>query len=394
MAALQNRSPGDWARSEYLALLERWAAFAPTENGFFSTDADVHWRPRGENTATLVSQTRMIFVFSRGVDFLAGTGTHPKLREAMSSALRPGIEFFLSKFHDSRSGGWFQSVDRAGGVIDTGKDLYGHAFAILALAAASSSGAVFPSRDCADDAVLETIRVATGPFRDGEGGFIRHMDAAFSRDLDDKRTQNPVMHLFEALSEASDASGLAPETRSAARDAAVAVLGLVLDRLYDRARHCIPEFHDRGWKPLPAEQGGRIDLGHQFEWSYLLRSAPAAVGRRRRRMAAADELLRFALDNAVRRDNGAVRSTLASGPGDPIVSWTQCEAVRAAAKAGADHAAAAALLLDFYARYFADPVSGGCYSTVSPDGEVVAGDKGSVYKVGYHETGMLLSLAT
>jgi len=381
-----------WADGEFLRLVERWVDFAPSPGGFLRSDADVSWRPRGENTASLVSQTRLLFTFGRGLRRLDQNRNHAALLEKLRSALAAGTGFLVKTFRDDRRGGWFQAADAAGRITDDRKDLYGHAFVILALAETAGLPGL-PAAD-ADALVLECVNTAVGRFRDASGGFIRHMNRDFTVDLDDKRTQNPVMHLFEALSAAAHSPALPAQTRKTALAAAEEVLNFVLHTLFSDGKHCLPEYYDNAWRELPPENGGRIDIGHQFEWSFLLRSTPLTHGVQAAEIAARrSELLQFGVENGVIRPSGAVRSNLDSPPDAPIVWWTQCEAVRALHAAGGEDEELFAAAFDFYRKFFADEQQGGCYGTVTPDGRPIDTNKGSLWKAAYHETGMLLELA-
>jgi mannobiose 2-epimerase len=386
---LPARADRAWARSALKRLIERWLDFAPSENGFFRVDADRNWKRRGENTGTLVSQTRLVFVFARAIERgVFGSRGEPMV-EKLEAAVASGVRFLLDKFRDKEHGGWFWTVDEAGELLEAKKDLYGHAFVILALAAASGHAAK-ALREEMDGAAAETIRLVMGEFRDGGGGFVRYRSRDLRRDLDEKRTQNPVMHLFEALCEAAGAEGLNAGTRDAARQAAEEVFGFVSQELYDKRRRCIPEYYDREWRPLSEDEGGRVDIGHQFEWSYLLRVSP--MGQPGEAACIMEALLEFGIENGMNKKTGAVKSNANSADSEPIVWWVQCEAIRAASFAGRACSEAAGRILSFMREHFWDAECGGFYGSVTPEGRPVNTDKGSVWKAGYHETGMLLSL--
>jgi mannose/cellobiose epimerase-like protein (N-acyl-D-glucosamine 2-epimerase family) len=391
---LQENEHREWAREHFIKLLGHWMEFAPTESGFFRTDANERWERRGEAPATLVTQTRLIFTFSKGMEFLQALNGSTELSEKLKSALSKSIPFLLERFRDTEYGGWFFSVDDKGHVVSEEKDLYGHAFVILALATAASNPELCSFHSDLSAAARATIRFVMESFRDSESGFIRYKSRDMSEDLDDKRTQNSIMHLFEALSAAIMPEGFSDGTKQAAEEAANEVLAFVLDRLYDVRHHCLPEFYDEHWKQLPPSEGGEIDIGHQFEWSFLLRATPLAKGPDSRKITRVrDALLNFAVKNGIAAANGAVRSDLNSPPDDPIVWWTQCEAIRAALLAGKKYAGQTEQLVKFYRSFFVDDKYGGCYASVTPQGVPVNTDKGSLWKAGYHETGMLLALA-
>ncbi|WP_275584238.1 AGE family epimerase/isomerase [Candidatus Nitrotoga arctica] len=95
----------------------------------------------------------------------------------------------------------------------------------------------------------------------------------------------------------------------------------------------IPEWFDEHWKPLPTKgknEGGYIDIGHQFEWSHLLagaerRGLPALYG------PAAERLLKYALKIGYDEIEGGVFNRAYS---DGSVDrdkfwWEQAEGLRA-----------------------------------------------------------------
>ena len=106
-------------------MLPRRLECMPCEGGFFWTDFDREWRRTGEGIATLVTQTRTIYIFCLGLDL---TGD-PRYREA----IQRGLDFLLDKFCDDEYSGFFSACDRHGAPVNMEKDCYGHAFVILAL---------------------------------------------------------------------------------------------------------------------------------------------------------------------------------------------------------------------------------------------------------------------
>jgi mannose/cellobiose epimerase-like protein (N-acyl-D-glucosamine 2-epimerase family) len=92
----------------------------------------------------------------------------------------------------------------------------------------------------------------------------------------------------------------------------------------------IPELYDPQWKPLSQEQGGVIDIGHQFEWAYQLGTG-AERGLPPLYAEVADRLLMFAVAKGYDRvDSGVFTSARTNGEIDRKKGyWQQAEALRA-----------------------------------------------------------------
>jgi len=239
--------------------LRHWLAVAPSESGFLRANFTRAWQPRAQKTTDLGAQSRLIYVLVSGYEL---TGDPRYL-----DAARRGADFLLQHFSDPVYGGFFRIVDAEGRVVHDSKHTYGHAFAIFALAHAYR----VTKDERYRDAALMAWRAVNLGLRDPAGGFRPEAPRDFSSGTADLRTQNPVMHLFEALLALYDATGSA-EALAGARVVGDFVAYRLLEGLPDGGAY-VPEWYDATWQPLPREGGGYIDLGHQFEWAYLLNSA-------------------------------------------------------------------------------------------------------------------------
>ena len=246
-----------WFRHHLLKdILPPWRA-AITAEGLFACHFDHDWAPQAKGSGTLVSQSRWLYNFAQGY---ALTGESVYL-----DAVEAGSRFLTDHFWDVKFGGWFRACAPTGEIVDDVKDCYGHAFVLFGLAHAS---ATTRSSRCRE-ALQETWTVLTDRFRDGQGGYRYFMSRDF-RVVDPQRSQNPMMHLFEALLAAGDLPGM-----SELHGEAVTLADLVLNRLRRPEDFVLPEVYDADWKPLPVEQEGRIDIGHAFEWAFLMSEASA-----------------------------------------------------------------------------------------------------------------------
>ncbi|MFQ6048764.1 MAG: AGE family epimerase/isomerase, partial [Phycisphaerae bacterium] len=204
-------------------ILPNWLAHAVTEEGLFLPHLDRRWqRKPGKNYGTLVSQSRLLYNFAQGY---ALTG-----EQAYLEAVRRGGGFLIEHFRDRKYGGWFWACSSDGRVVDTTKDSYGQAFAIFGLAHAWRA----TGDERFKTAALQTWQILRQRFTDGHGGLIRTMTRQFE-DRDCWRSQNPVMHLFEALLGLADLAGMSNMLTEANR-----VAGFVVGRLLRDGR-VLPE---------------------------------------------------------------------------------------------------------------------------------------------------------
>jgi len=373
-------SPADfpWFRDHLIDdILPRWLAAAPAANGFFTANLGREWRPKSDQVATLVSQSRLLFNFATGWG-LTGDGRY-------RDAVRVGAQFLREHFRDRQHGGWFWSCGPDGTVVDDHKDTYGHAFVIFGL---SHAARCTESDDCLA-AAGDTARLVRERLGDEHGGVYLGADTAFdSYPRSDRRSQNPMMHLFEALLALADVSGEESDRRRAEEVAA-----FVLGRLA-RDDGGLPEEYDSDWQPLPDGVGGWINVGHLFEWAFLLSSA-AERGYPRDWLGRAERMLDYGLRVGHDAERGGI-CTRAPLDGQPTGAarayrgwWEQCEAIRAlmhfaVVRGREDLLQPLARTIELVRASLIDPVYGGWYSTANADDK----SKGNVWKVDYHVVGM------
>jgi mannobiose 2-epimerase len=368
-------------RKHLTDLLNRWLDSAANEDGFFHPVLDRHWRRHGRPIGSIVSQSRLIFNCVTGCRL---TGDN-RFREAAAR----GAGFLIEFFQDEEYGGWYQTVTDEGHPVDTNKDSYGHAFAIFGLAHAYG----LTGNGLHLEWARNTLEILQTRFADDKGGFHRFLNQDFSP-RDNTRSQNPLMHLFEALL-ALDRVDPDGGAGAAARE----IGDFILLGLMDRERGYLPEVYDDTWQPLPESRDGRIDIGHQFEWAFLASEA-AAQAFPETYLEQGMRLLDYALSTGWDEETGAVLS-----PADYEGSlrharpgwWEQCEAVRALHRYQERHGRTDVIetrdrIIAFVKKHFIDPDQGGWFSSLKPDGQPAHTDKGSIWKVDYHVTGMALEL--
>jgi len=372
-----------WFRGTLAEEAENWLKAAATPTGFFRVTLDRQWRPAGRQTATLVSQSRQIFVMATGYDLTR--------KPAFLEAMRKGADFLVANFRDGQYGGLFYSVSPEGAVIEDRKDSYGTSFAIFGL----SHAARVASDQRYLGAALQIWSDMKKNLRDETGFFKPGTPRDHSR-TQETNSQNPMMHLFEALLALHDATG-SKEVFADAEAHASAMFTKGGGQLFQESGGYLPELYDAAWKPLAASQRGRIDLGHQFEWAFLLSHA-VEKGFSRRYLAIGECLLDYGMRIAYDRENGGIYSTSdydGNRDSGPKSWWQQCELLRTLAHYAALHQRTDlwkpfGQSLDFVKRNFIDPEYGGWYAAYDPakprEGRGL--NKGSIFQVGYHVCGM------
>jgi mannose/cellobiose epimerase-like protein (N-acyl-D-glucosamine 2-epimerase family) len=366
----------EWFRKTLAGETAHWRDSAFTPEGFFKVNLDRQWRQVGNQNGTLVSQSRQIFVMAQGYELT---------REASYlEAVRKGADFLLERFRDFDQGLFFYSMTPEGKILDESKNSYGLAFVIFAL---SHAGRV-TGDDKYKKAALATWGEMKSHLRDETGFFKPKTDRGYAKVIG-QNTQNPMMHLFEALLALYDATQSAEILKDAEDHA-----NRIFTRLYQEREGRLPEIYDAEWRPAAATQQGSIELGHQFEWAFLL-SHGVEKGMPARYLGIAERLLDYGMKVGYDSEEGGVFSR---GDYDqkairePKGWWEQCESLRAMMhwaelRGRADLWPAFDKSLAFVRDRFIDPEYGGWYSTYDPANRARGSGKGSVWQVGYHVCG-------
>ncbi|MCB8880712.1 AGE family epimerase/isomerase [Acidisoma cellulosilytica] len=189
--------------------------------------------------------TRQTFVFSEAL--AAG------MTEA-EEAVTLGLHYLRTHAFDA-AGGYHWRFDLDGRVMDPKRDLYDHAFVLLALSTAMK---VRP------DPVLRAEALALDDylhraFPHPAGGYGESLPASLPR------RQNPHMHLLEACLAASEAFEDSPFL-----DRADGIVTLFLTRMFHAEEGALAEYFDDGL--VAHREHGRfaVEPGHHSEWVWLL----------------------------------------------------------------------------------------------------------------------------
>jgi len=141
-----------------------------------------------------------------------------------------------------------------GELVTGGGDLYDTAFALFALAHASTY------RADALETAADILKALDTHFRDTEnGGYAETLPRPHDRD------QNPHMHMLEACHALFKATG---DQAHLARGEEI--VRLFETRMTDHPTGTLCERFAMDWSPLEAESDDIIEPGHQLEWVWLL----------------------------------------------------------------------------------------------------------------------------
>jgi len=345
-------------------LLPLWARHGlDRANGGYWSRLGPERRPTPDGFKRLLVHTRQLYAFARGVELGAG--------EWASEAAAHGLAF-LDRFWDSRHGGWFTTTTDRGEPLDRRKDLYGHAFAIFALAEHHRITGAAESLARA----RATLALVRERLSEPEAGGFHEAASEDWRPLEEPRRQNPHMHLVEALLALHP---LAPSEGALAE--AAGLVGILAARWLDPGTGALGEHFDARWQPAPGPRGRVAEPGHGYEWFGLLHRF-VELGGDRGALAHADRLFAFAERHGLSPDGGVVDQVDRAGrvldPNQRL--WPQTERLKALAIAGR-RAELEAALARCAARYV-DP-EGGWREHLAPDGRPLtdAQNATSVYHV-------------
>lgn len=369
----------EWHRKDLSAHLARWVAVSPTPSGLMQGAFDRSWKAVPGAGNDLTAHSRIVYTLIAGYE-----ATGDKRYEV---AARHGADFLLQHFRDPQYGGFYRLVDANGKVLDETKNTYSHAFVVLALA--------HMGRVTGDErykkAALSAWHDVRDKLRDRDGGFRHAAGRDFASGGDGLHSQNHVMHIFEALLALLDATGDASVMKDA-REVGDFVLYKLMVGLPSGAAY-IPEWYDEHWKPLTSrDKGGFIDIGHQFEWIHLLRTAEQR-GLPPLYADVSERLLRYAVATGYDESDGGVYSRVyPDGEVDRNKYWwPQAEGMRAFLAVGdrPDMARRYRQTLDLVDAEMLDRANGGWFNGARRT--CAAGHCGNEQPEPYHLVGMDLA---
>lgn len=331
--------------------------------GAFIEDLDPATLRQGADFRRLRVAARQVYVFAHA----ARLGV-PRAEDAVELGLG-----FLRHVARGEDGGHARCFSTGNRPTDLTRDLYDHAFVLLAYATAGRR-----------IAARETLGFIDGTLAHPEAGWRESLPDALPR------RQNPHMHLLEAVLAAAESFG-----DPVYLDRADTIVDLFADRLFQRDEGALPEFFDDALIPL--REAGRfiVEPGHHHEWVWLLdehRRISAQAGRTPRNTRAdAAALMAFAERHGVNRDGIVAAELWSDGAVKKSATrvWPHTERLKALSRTGADAATRTAALSALWRFIAAAPQGLWCETW---DGDFIRG-RVSPASTLYHITCAVLEIA-
>lgn len=341
-----------WMRDQAMPL---WTtAGFDAKAGRFEEALTFDGHPRPEMPIRLLVQARQIFVCSMA---------QRRAWHAGAAALAERAFVVMRRDYHRRDGkdGWVFSIARDGSVLDATRDLYAHAFVLLAIAAQVRATGRREELTLAHETLAFLDREMTAPLG---GGYVETLPRRVG-----PRRQNPHMHLFEALLALWECS-----QDRVFLERAGDLFQLFVSKFFQAGEGVLLEYFDDALRPARGDDA-IVEPGHHFEWCWLLRRYEAQAGDDR--VATIVERLyqhanRAGFDaeglivDEVRPDGTLVKASRRLWPMTEAIKSDLVEARRGRAGA-ADRAVALAQAL--HGRFLAPaPTMGGWVDRLGPDG--------------------------
>jgi sulfoquinovose isomerase len=247
----------EWLEAQTESLLRFYENAADFKTGGFdelSNDGQPLGRPK-----MLYGTARMTYSYALG---------HLLGHDGSARLVEHGLRALRHLFHDDQYGGWVASVSADGSTIENGaKQTYGHAFVLLAAAAAREAG--FDTDDLIDEATSVFARYL---YDADDQLCVDSWDRSW-RNCDKYRGLNANMHAFESFLGAHSATGKAVFVERAR------AIGARMISFASETEWRIPEHFTAAWEPLPEFNVERpadqfrpygVTPGHGLEWARLL----------------------------------------------------------------------------------------------------------------------------
>ena len=334
---------------------DTWAETAwDDRKGGFVEQLDLDGNPDLDADRRVRVQARQVYSFAQAI--VLGWPN----AEAAQSLINNGLNYLDTRLRHP-DGGWSHIVSADGVAKDERRDLYDHAFIILAGSAAYQATGSALGLKIAQDAMA---------FVDAElkdhinGGWQETLPASLPR------RSNPHMHMLEAMLAYHDATG-----DEAALEHAGECVTLFEKHFFDPATNVMSEFFEQDWSMLETSAETVFEPGHHYEWATLLSMYDAVSGHdslswRRRLMKRVDATgvnakTGFAV-NAL-RENGEI-----TNPTSRL--WHQLEMFRAYMlhPGVASRPKAEALLQRIFETYLDQGPVGGWIDEIDADGAPIA----------------------
>lgn len=247
----------DWAIDAALPL---WAtAGFDADHGRFEERLTLAGGCQPDAPLRLMSQARQIHAYA----LAARRGWYPGALALVERAFASMVRDYHGR--DGREG-WAFSIRRDGAVAEARRDLYTHAFVLLAIASYVEATGRREALALADETLAFIRRHMTAP--EG-GGFVEQLPANGG-----VRRQNPHMHLFEGLLALWECSRRERDLAQATE-----LFDLFATRFFRADPGVVGEYFTADLKAADGVAGRIVEPGHHHEWVWLLRRFEQASGR-------------------------------------------------------------------------------------------------------------------
>lgn len=259
-----------WLKHQALEQLDHYRrSLNAVQGGFHDLDDDgkplpTGWPPATQPQRTLFQTSRMTHCYA--IAHLLGDAGAARMVDH-------GMEYLWTAHRDTVSGGYFWTIGDAG-PLNSSKQIYGHAFVLLA-----ASSAKFAGHPDAERLLEDVSSVIDEHFwEEGPGAAQEEFTASWDP-LGNYRGANGNMHLVEALLAAGEATG---DTHYFGR--AVRIAELIIRTGAAQNSWRVPEHYREDWvvdyeydRDVFRPYGSTV--GHWLEWSRLLLQLWVATGR-------------------------------------------------------------------------------------------------------------------
>jgi mannose 2-epimerase len=234
-------------------------------------------RDRNESLRGVISQSRLLWVFSHAHLLGYSSAAHDYLRAATH-----GYSYFSETMIDREYGGCYWKTDINRGVIEPQKILYGQTMAIYALVEYFRASGSSEALECAHS-LYRTVRQK---FHDEvHGGWIEHCERDFTPltctgerlpnvpDVVGFKSGDAHLHLMEALTEL-----YAEGKDSSVRESLIETIELLCTKFYPADVSASSEYRLADWKAVASDELSAVSHGHMVEFAWLLLHAQQALG--------------------------------------------------------------------------------------------------------------------
>lgn len=245
------------------------------ENGGYQLNHDVRGQWKGNTNKSLVTQTRMLWYFSR----LANS---PFKTQAHLDAAKHGFDFLCSAMWDNEDGGFFWEVNSEGtAVTKSCKHLYGQSIALYALTEYAKASGQPSALPCAKQ-VFDLME--THAYDKTHGGYQEIFASNWkdppnpnekSWDIPDPsaKTFNIHLHVLEAYTQYYRVT-----LDEKARDRLWELIILLSNTILRKRIGVCSNLHHRDWTPFRGPQHDRVSYGHDLESIWMLIDAHQTLG--------------------------------------------------------------------------------------------------------------------